>query len=274
MKKCIIFFPKISSSGLPDAFSWWMQAAATYGIDAKICFFEDFGFAKLRDKPDFVVMRGYDSRISLFYENQGVKVINTWEAMDCSHNKWKTYTALLDKSIPTPFTVLINNKTTFDSLAKELGTPFVVKQTNGSQGYNVYLVNTTQEYLEAYGQCQYNAIAQKYISTSHGHDVRVWVIGNHAVACVLRYSKSSFISNYSQGGQAKSYPLTADIAKLAVDASNACGLFFSGVDLLFAPDGNFTVCEVNGNAGFRTLSEVSDFNILNTFFSSLEDYDN
>ena len=60
-------------------------------------------------------------------------------------------------------------------------------------------------------------------------------------------------------------------------AARACGLFFAGVDLLFDDDagaiadcsavshsedlscgaaytGGFKVCEVNGNAGFRTAS--------------------
>ena len=50
------------------------------------------------------------------------------------------------------------------------------------------------------------------------------------------------------------------------------GLEFAGVDLLFTPEGGFTVCEVNGNAGFRTLSAVDRHSpILRRLFEYITD---
>ena len=101
---------------------------------------------------------------------------------------------------------------------------------------------------------------QQYISRSFGRDVRVWVIGNSVAGSVLRYSDTSFLSNYAQGGEDMQYEIDSEIKDLALRSTQALGLEFAGVDILF-DEGGYTVCEVNGNAGFRTISSVSDKNI-------------
>jgi glutathione synthase/RimK-type ligase-like ATP-grasp enzyme len=47
--------------------------------------------------------------------------------------------------------------------------------------------------------------------------------------------------------------------------SKSLGLEFCDIDLLFTPEG-YSVCEVNENAGFRTISKVSDIDIVEEFF--------
>ncbi len=87
---------------------------------------------------------------------------------------------------------------------------------------------------------------------------------------MLRQSDTKFVSNYSQGGKASLFPMNADVASTAVKAARALGLDFAGVDILF--DGNgYTVCEVNGNAGFRTLSAVSDINIIKHLYEYIHE---
>ena len=120
-------------------------------------------------------------------------------------------------------------------------------------------------------------VLQEFVATSSGRDIRVWVTGDEVAGHVLRYNPSSFKSNFAAGGSFRQIPLPPAAASLAVAAARACGLFFAGVDLLFDGDagaladcsavshsedpscvsaytGGFKVCEVNGNAGFRTAS--------------------
>ena len=61
-------------------------------------------------------------------------------------------------------------------------------------------------------------VLQEFVATSNGRDIRVWVTGNEVAGHVLWYNHLSFKSNFAAGD---------------------CG---------------FKVCEVNGNAGFRTAS--------------------
>ena len=64
------------------------------------------------------------------------------------------------------------------------------------------------------------------------------------------------------GGHACAHPLDEAAAQLAVAAAQSIGLDFAGVDLLMDGEGGYTVCEVNGNAGFRTLYAVQPDNDL------------
>ena len=91
-------------------------------------------------------------------------------------------------------------------------------------------------------------------------DIRVYVLGDKVLGCVKRISDSSFKSNYSLGGRVEKYELTDSIKEISLSAAKAIGLEFCGIDLLFTKD-SFTVCEVNGNAGFRTITMVSDIDI-------------
>lgn len=194
------------------------------------------------------------------------------------------------------------------------GRPFVMKQIFGSKGENVFLIRSAGDYASALEQCRRTyerrmsailtpevrdgwrdigrmrwsdagswpdevrrgcgVIFQEYVASSHGRDIRVWVLGGRVLGQVLRYSAGAderggaddiaggnsknrqvgFRSNFAQGGSAVPVGLPGEAADMAVAAARAVGLTFAGVDLLFAPDGHFTVCEVNGCPGFRTLS--------------------
>ncbi len=269
MTKGIILFPKSTQSAKSNAFGWWLSEAYAAGMFVKIDFFEDFNPESF-DKPDFVVMRGYNRDISLTFESTGTPVINTWTAMASSRDKLLAYECLIRAGIPTPESISSTQCTTFNDATSLFGPKFVVKQTDGSQGVNVFLVDSEDTFREALAKCGGTALLQRYVATSHGRDIRVWTIGKKAVAAVLRQSDTKFVSNYSQGGKASLFPMNADVASTAVKAARALGLDFAGVDILF--DGNgYTVCEVNGNAGFRTLSAVSDINIIKHLYEYIHE---
>ena len=89
MKTALILFPRTTPQGSLSAFDWWVAAAADCGIEARIAFFEDFvvtddgafeNGAPVR-MPDIVVMRGYNTPLSMYFERGGCYVVNTWQAM-------------------------------------------------------------------------------------------------------------------------------------------------------------------------------------------------
>lgn len=215
--------------------------------------------------PDFVIMREYETVLSRHFELAGVPVINTAVSMMLCRNKALTHQLMTEKGIPSPRTIYNAASLDYPRAAALLGGNMIVKKTDGSKGENVYLVGSGEQYEEAVRECGGNAIAQQFIENSYGRDVRVWTIGGRAIAAVERYSESSFLSNYSQGGKVKPFPLTDQAAALAERASRAVGAEFAGVDLLFGRKG-MLVNEVNGNAGFRTLSRVGKNTIPRELF--------
>ncbi len=210
-------------------------------------------------------MRDYNCTVSRFFEQTGIPVLNSWRAMELCRDKFLTAQRLAHCGIPTPQTIYISPSDTYATVSDILGPTFVVKQLDGSRGRNVFLVSSASEYGQAYEACSHNAVAQEYISYSHGRDIRVWVAGGKAVDAVVRTNPGILTSNYSRGGSAVLF--TGDrteVFPMAEAAAEVCGLAFAGVDILFRPDNSFCVCEVNGNAGFRTLSACGGSNIVRT----------
>ena len=219
-------------------------------------------------KPDFVLMRGYNIALSRWYGAQGVPVLNALEAMILCRDKLRCGEVLAAAGVPVPGALSSEKARSGDAF------PFILKLNFGSKGENVFLVRNASEYRSALEACRREEalrlealsrgisefgetpeevrrgcvpVLQEFVATSSGRDIRVWVTGDEVAGHVLRYNPSS------------------------------CGLFFAGVDLLFDDDagaladcsavshsedpscvlaytGGFKVCEVNGNAGFRTAS--------------------
>ncbi len=243
-----------------NAFSWFIKSFSDIGIDVEIAFFEDFTHLQPslvrninNSNLDFVLMRGYDYEISEWLEDKGVWVLNSTKSMRDTRDKLKTYEALTKVGLPSPKTTSIRRQSTYNDLASYFGSDtFVIKEIEGSKGEGVFLVNSEKEMASVLSN-RSQTLAQEYIQSSFGKDIRVWVVGDKVVGNILRYNENSFKSNYAQGGSFRSFPLSKEASELAINATKALQLDISGVDLLFTKDG-FTICEVNGNAGFRTAS--------------------
>ncbi|WP_079423832.1 MULTISPECIES: RimK family alpha-L-glutamate ligase [Streptomyces] len=140
--------------------------------------------------------------------------------------------------------------------------PCVVKAVRGHRGEQVFLapdadtLRAVHDGLAPEAACLF----QEYVASSHGRDLRVVVVDGHAAGAVVRTaSGGEFRSNLALG--ASLAPCTGRYPQgeeLAVRAAAVMGLGVAGVDLLFAPDGDFTVCEVNANAGWQPeMKEVA-----------------
>lgn len=269
-----IIYPMYVSLYSDYAFDWLSSEAAHYGIKLKAFFLEDLRievggekneyvlFAKgeaISEIPDFVLMRAYDPVISRFFEVYGITVVNSAEAMFYCKNKILTHLILAQNGFPTPKTVYTTNGChNYAELCETLSSSkFIVKRMDGSRGNEVFLVENMEDFQNALIACKGECICQKYVENSAGRDIRVWVIGGKVAGSVMRYSDTSFKSNYSQGGQVSAYEIDDLTAKMCVDVCKTIGIEFAGIDLLFTEEDGFIVCEVNGNAGFRTLSLVN-----------------
>lgn len=254
-----------------NAADWMVNSAKKHDIELEVIIAEDMDIAiskkpafyyksKELRTPDFVLMRHYDYMISHQLESLGIRVINNTPSMLKSKNKLISAEILVNHGIRTPKTLYTRSRD-YAKISKIFKKePFIMKQLEGSQGEKVYLIENEANFHRAYEETGGLFLIQEFIQTSRGRDVRVYVIGDRVVGAVLRQSTGDFRSNFALGGKAELYEVTAEIEELAVKASKCLGLEFSGIDLLFDKKG-FSVCEVNANAGFRTLSAVSDIDI-------------
>ena len=282
--QCWIIYPEYVSLRRDNAFGWLREEASQAGIELHtliaerigICYGNDAQFyydgSRINELPDFVIIRTYDSVITRFFENKGIEVINSSRSMELCKNKMLTHEILTGNGIPTPRTYYSAEGRYDYAMLSEMfaAGEFIVKRTDGAKGENVYLAGSQPELTAAITACHGNCICQEFIRTSYGRDIRLWVLDGEVIGSVLRQSETSFISNFSQGGSAKPFTPPADAAALASLSAQTLGIRFSGIDLLFAEDG-FIVNEINGNAGFRTLSLVGDDSLPHKLFKHLSE---
>lgn len=296
-----MFYPEMTPRR-NSAFEWFKAKAYEHHILLHIFFFqesyedfieklsnnEDFYDEEFPEElPDYVLIRGYNKKLSLFFEERGVKVFNKSKAMFLSRDKYETQLVLEKNHIQLPrlyrTELTVSYKNISDYFESDV---FIAKARCGSKGEEVYLIKSEKDFQNLYLNKKNEMgmtglifpdhfIFQQYIESSEGRDIRVWVIGGKAIAAVERYNDKSFKSNLAQGGKARKFDLSTtkgrEVASMAEKASIALNLDFAGVDLLFN-DGGFLLCEVNGNAGFRAAYMTGAGDIPNALMDFVENF--
>ncbi len=271
MKLWIIYSKVVLNPTKNNALSWMLDEAEALGFDATILFTEDLLLEtngsnyKIYNKgteleyPDAALIRCYDIPMIRHLELAGVQVFNSSFALNQCLDKWTTHQLLAKAGIASPRSIYSEHDVEYEVIKKQLSLPFIIKDIKGARGEQVYLITDELTFSEALIKC-HQPLFQEYIKTSFGRDVRLHVIDNQVVTSVLRQSKDDFKSNFSQGGDALPYEPDDEMKALAIKSTQALGLNFSGIDILFTEQG-YTVCEVNGIPGFRTVGLTSKYNI-------------
>lgn len=240
-------------------------------IDAKGNWKAMYEGKMLEDMPDVIVPRtgtettytGYS--VMRFYERLGVPFLNTPRIVETVADKLHTLQVLAAQGLPVPRTMLGKYPPDLDMIEKNLGFPLIVKTLKGTRGGGVFLSETREKFkdlvdLIAEAGSQAHVIFQQYVTSSHGRDLRVFVVEGQVLAVMERQSTSgSFKSNISRGGAGKPHPITPEIKKLAEDVARELRLEVTGIDLLFDESG-FTVCEANSSPGFAGLEPSCNVN--------------
>lgn len=194
---------------------------------------------------------------ALSLEARGALVINTASATETCADKWRTSLLLAAAGLPTPRTVLAFGTDAARSAAAELGYPVVLKPMVGSWGRRVALLQnpamaeTIFEYCEALP----NPASRVYYLQKHlgdpqrSRDIRVVVVGGRPLGAVCRQG-DGWRSNVARGARTGPYPLSPELAKLAIAAAERTGAELAGVDLIEDGDGSFSVLEVNHGVEF------------------------
>ncbi|MFG2140196.1 RimK family alpha-L-glutamate ligase [Streptomyces sp. NPDC048650] len=200
----------------------------------------------------------HDREVTLLrhLERMGATLLNPLDAQLVCRNKIWQFQELALAGLPVPHT-LSYATAPLEGVVRtpRLDTPCVVKTVSGFKGEQVFLAPDTQLLHGVAGALAQETphLFQEYVPHSHGRDLRLIVVDGEPVAAAVRTSRNGGLtSNIAQGGAAAlclgRYPEAED---LAVRAARAVGLAISGVDLLFASEDTFTVCEVNAVPGWR-----------------------
>lgn len=226
----------------------------------------------LHDLPDFVLPRTgsattyFALAVLRHLEQLGVYVCNTAQSIEIVKDKLHCHQVLSHYNLPIPKTMLLKFPIATKVVSKEIGFPAVIKNITGSEGNGIYLSQSPDQFQDLMeliynNNPKANIILQEYVKTSHGKDLRVFVVGGRIIGCMQRQSSTSnFKANFSRGGTTSACLLTPEIEWLATETAKITNLDIAGIDLLFDTEG-FKICEANSAPDFKGLELVTGKNI-------------
>ena len=200
------------------------------------------------------------------FERMGVPVINSSDAIDNVKDKLYSHQILAQSNLDIPKTMLLKHPIDVDFVQKHIGFPAIVKTISGSYGRGVFLAETKKQLKQLITMAEltkksYNIIVQEFIKDTWGKDLRVLVVNNKVVGCMLRKATDDdFRANLTRGGEGFPYEVNEQIEWLSVESAKSLNLDIAGVDLLFDGEG-YKICEVNSNPGFEGMETFTKKNI-------------
>ena len=233
------------------------------------------------DLPQFVFPRTgsgtsyYIKAVIRHFERMDIPVINSSDAIDNVKDKLYTHQILAQSNLDIPKTMLLRYPIDIDFVEKNIGFPVIVKKISGSYGRGVFLCEDKKSLKQLVTMAEltkksYDIILQEFIKDTWGKDLRVMVVNNKVVGCMLRQATDDdFRANITRGGEGFPYEVNEQIEWLSSESSKALGLDIAGVDLLFQ-NGGYKICEVNSNPGFEGMENYTKKNIAGEIVSFIK----
>ena len=188
-----------------------------------------------------------------------VPMLNEPDATLRAFHKLSTAAILAKNEVLVPDVLLSLSTERLNAERDRFGEEAVYKTAIGTHGGGTWKVGS-DELVNAKVGNRY-AFLQELIErdNSRHRDIRVYVVGDEAVAAMYRYApENDWRTNVALGGAVEDATdtLPEEVQEIAVRASQVVGLDYAGVDLVESDEGWF-VLEVNPTAGFKGLYEAS-----------------
>ena len=185
-------------------------------------------------------------------------------------NKYMQVKYLKSDGFIVPKYVLGSGFTDYQEVAGWLGTPFVAKGLESSQGTEVFLIENVcdfQALKEKYAPDK-EYLFEEYIAESYGRDIRFYSIRGDVIACMTREAVQGFKANVALGAGVREYPIDDDIRQAAKDIYEQTGLDFLGIDLLFGKDKPY-FCEINVMPGIEGMERATGANVAGAIIDTI-----
>ena len=202
----------------------------------------------------------------------GVMVWNDARAIERCVDKSMTSFLLARAGIATPPTWAVESYDQARAIAQAetKKAALVLKPLFGSQGRGLRLIRRPDDLPLAENVAGGVYYLQRFVGIERSgyHDFRLLVVRGRVVAAMQRHSMH-WITNVKRGGRPVPALVNDDLNALAVRAAAAVGADFAGVDVLYGPEQEPTVLEVNSMPAWSGLQKVSLANIAASLVAAL-----
>jgi gamma-F420-2:alpha-L-glutamate ligase len=213
--------------------------------------------------PHAAIVRTMDSFLSRHLEVCGISVFNPSHVSRICNDKALTHQYVSNLSIPMVDMVFPGKAQLLQ--IQPFDFPFIIKENTGRGGSGVHFIENKKELsacMESFEQRDF--IVQK-CNVQLGKDLRVFIVGKKIVGAVLRENNHDFRANFKLGGTAVFYRLNGQERALVEKVIHAFDFGMAGIDFLIGENGELLFNEIEDVVGSRTLSAVSDINILEKY---------
>lgn len=265
----------LNSSKFNEIYNWLEKAFSDRGHTLRVYANTELLNGNIKSKPDFVLFWDKDIILAKQLESQGMRLFNRAKAIEVCDNKALTYIALKDKvtmpkTVVSPMTYRNIGYNKFDFLDSiDIAYPLVIKECCGSFGQQVYIAKTKADAVNILKNTNEPVVFQEFIKESCGRDIRINMVGDCAVAAMIRYNDDDFRANITNGGSMKKYEPSDMEIDMAKKVCMELGLDFGGVDILFGKNGP-VLCEVNSNAHFKNIFDCTGINVADKIAEYIE----
>lgn len=185
-------------------------------------------------------------------EEAGIESVLNLKELQVVRSKTATYQRFAQNGIRVPDSVVFFTHSHRQTLIDRFGFPFVVKPDSGLGGVGVELIHNEKELDDYFENMQIGQayVAQEYIETSRGRDIRVVVLHGKYYYSMERKATNpdEFRSNIHVGGVSRPYELTEEEKAFCERVASVIDLPIVGLDLMVG-DGEYVLAEVNGFPG-------------------------
>jgi len=205
-------------------------------------------------------------------EGEGVRVLNTVDALLNAHDKLRTTRLLVGADLPHPKPFHVSSSQEASGIAP----PVVVKPRFGSWGTDVFRCETRDDLARTLAAVsdrpwfvRHGALVQELVPPT-GHDLRLVVAAGRVVGAIERVARpSEWRTNVALGGTRRPTRPSGEACALGVRAAALIGADLVGVDLL-PVSGGYVVLELNGAVEFDRAYDIGVSNVFVEAAAALE----
>lgn len=218
-------------------------------------------------KPDFAINRFVYPLLTKHLEDMDIKVFNNSKVANICNDKAKTYQYISRLSIPIIDTNFIKSEY-LNQAIEDISEARIIKGVSGHGGNQVYLLNPKDKKIhkqDLISNLKNSDLVVQPLVGNKNQDLRVYVIGKKIIAAILRTAKRGFKSNFSLGGQVRTYDLSEKEINLITPIINEFDFGLVGIDFLINDDGSLVFNEIEDVVGSRMLYQCTDINIVSLY---------
>lgn len=247
------------------------DGAEIFELEKPLIVFPKFGC--MMDDNDFTILQAL--------ENDGIKLVNGTKGLTLTQDKAKTVDVLYHAKINTINSTYFNATNVLALLNDDFEIqkyPIIMKSKNGSLGMGIYKLNNKKEFKDLLEHTYlldstFEFLLQEYVESGNV-DYRVVVINGEINYVIKRVATNGeFRANYALNSTATLEPIDPKMIILVAKIYELLELDFMGIDL-FKVDGEFIVCEINSNPGWRAYNDLTGKDYTNIVISALQEIAN